>query len=51
MSMEAFRKMIEVDEGTRSVRREAEPAVFWEEVVKEIAEAWKAADVCIVLLQ
>ena len=43
--LEPFRKMIKVDEASRSVTREVDENLFWDENVKDVAEAWKSQDV------
>ena len=49
--LEPFRKMLKVDEGDRSVTRLVAPDTFWDEVVRDVADAWKkesAVSVCLV---
>ena len=43
--LEPFRKMIKVEAGTNSVERDVSKDVFWDEVVRDSADAWKGVDV------
>lgn len=40
-----FRKLLSLDDADLSVKRKVDMPVFWEEIVSNVADAWKTKDV------